>query len=142
MLTFFFLSWPRAHGWRLIIPFTLVFLSLVAVDLFFVNEPGVYKYDQWMFNSFVLLLALLAGGSYWETAAAVTAAMLVNQITVLFFYTGIMSHSDLPDPFTWNFWVSALMVFGFIGDNPVRRLAVLRKRRRQPEGPELESSPE
>lgn len=142
MLTFFFWAWRRARGWWLLIPFSLVLLSLVVIDLFFVNEPGVFAYDRWMFNGLVLLLALLAGGSYWEMAASVTAAMLVNQIVVPFFYAGVISHSDLPDPFTWNFWVCALSVFGLIGDNPVHRLVSLWKRRRQPEGPELESSPE
>ena len=142
MLTFLVWSWRRARSRRLLMPFCLVLISLVIVDLFTVNEPGVLAYEQWVFNGFVLLLAILTGGSFWGTAAAVTAAMLVNQILVPFFYTGIIRHADLPDPFTWNFWVITMMVFGIAGDNPVRKLVALFKHRVRAERPELESTPE
>lgn len=113
MVVFWRWTWVRAQ--KRLFPFLLLSFGLLAEDLFMVNEPGILSHEQWIFNSLLLCLAWFATRTFWELAAAATGALLVNQGLIPFFYSGLISHADLPDPFSWHFWISAFSIMGIFG---------------------------
>jgi hypothetical protein len=112
ILVFWLWAWRKAEG--CVLAFIVTLLSLVLLDLFLVNEPGILLYDKWISAGLCFLVAWLAAGSYWGMAAAATGSVLINQGLIMFFFGGIVSHVNLPDAFIWNFGVGVLTLLGFI----------------------------
>ncbi|MHB8124178.1 MAG: hypothetical protein ACYDEJ_00820 [Desulfitobacteriaceae bacterium] len=112
ILVFWWWAWRKAE--RCLSAFLLTLLSLVLLDLFLVNEPGILLYDKWFFAGLCFLIAWLAAESYWGMAAAVAGSIFINQGIVPFVFGGIVSYVDLPDAFLWNFGVLTLTLLGFI----------------------------
>ncbi len=112
MLVFWWYAWNKAE--RHFSALLLTLLSLVLIDLFLVNEPGILLYDQWIFAGLCFATAWLAAGSYWGMAAAVVGGILLNQGLILYVFGGIVSYVDLPDAFLWNFGVVSLTLLGVI----------------------------
>ncbi|MFZ3101607.1 MAG: hypothetical protein WA131_02975 [Desulfitobacteriaceae bacterium] len=112
ILVFWWWAWQKAE--RRFSALLLTLLSLVLLDLFLVNEPGILLYDQWISVSLCFLIAWLASASYWGMAAAVAGSVFINQALIPFVFGGIVRYVDLPDAFLWNFGVVSLMIFGFI----------------------------
>jgi len=110
ILVFWWWAWRKAK--RRLSAFLLTLLSLVMMDLFLVNEPGVLLYDKWVFAGLCFLIAWLATASYWGMAAAVAGSVFINQGLMPLVFGGIVSYVDLPDVFIWNFGVLTLTLLG------------------------------
>jgi hypothetical protein len=112
ILVFWLWSWHKAE--RCISALILTLLSLLLLDLFLVNEPGILSYEKWIYAGLSLVVAWLTTGSYWGMAAAAAGSVLINQGLIMFFFGGIVSHVSLPDAFIWNTGVAALALLGVI----------------------------
>lgn len=109
-----FWLWARRKAEGCVLAFSLTLLSLVLMDLFLVNEPGILLFEKWISAGLCFAVAWLAAASYWGMAAAVAGSVLLNQGLTMFFFGGIVSHVHLPDEFLWNFGILALTLLGFI----------------------------
>lgn len=105
-------AWHQAK--RRVLPLVLVMLALISQDLFLVNEPGIFLADKWLFAGVIVLAAFISAHEYWEVAAAISGGLLINQLLSVFFLDGIVKFADLPDDFTWNFWVAFLAMGGLV----------------------------
>lgn len=112
ILVFWLWAWRKAKG--CVSALILTLLSLVLLDLFLVNEPGILLYEKWVFVGLSLAVSWLTAASYWGMAAAAAGSVLINQGLIMFFFGGIVSHMNLPDTFIWNLGVAALTLLGFI----------------------------
>ncbi|MDD2234004.1 MAG: hypothetical protein PHZ11_04205 [Desulfitobacteriaceae bacterium] len=112
ILVFWF--WARRKAEGCVLAFSLSLLSLVLMDLFLVNEPGILLFEKWISAGLCFVVARLAAATYWEMAAAVAGSMLINQGLIMFFFGGIVSYVAIPDGFLWNFGVLALTLQGLI----------------------------
>lgn len=112
IMVFWLWAWRKAG--ECISALLLTLLSLVMLDLFLVNEPGIILYEKWIFAGLSLAVAWLITGSYWGMAAAAAGSTLINQGLIMFFFGGIVNHVSLPDVFIWNIGVAALTLLGFI----------------------------
>ncbi len=105
LLWFAWLAWKKTSE-RKVLPILLTGLSLLGQDLFLINEPGIFVYDQWVFALLLVFLAFLCTQSLWGMAWALTGGILLNIGFSVFFFNGIVRHYDLPDPFVWNFTIT------------------------------------
>jgi hypothetical protein len=112
ILAFWLWAWRKAEG--CVLAFGLSLISLVLLDLFLVNEPGILLFEKWISAGLCFSVAWLAAASYWGMAAAVAGSVLINQVLTMFFFGGLVSHLDLPDEFLWNFGVLVLTLLGLI----------------------------
>lgn len=112
ILWFFGIAWRHLPN-RKILPVFLTGLILLGQDLFIVNEPGIFSYDQWIFASILMSIAYLTTDDFWEMGYALAGGMLLNLGFSVFLYSGIVRHFDLPDPFLWHFSIGALT--GIVG---------------------------
>jgi hypothetical protein len=105
LLWFAWIAWRKTSE-RKVLPILLTGLSLLGQDLFLINEPGIFVYDQWVFALLLLFLAFLCTQSLWGMAWALTGGILLNIGFSVFFFNGIVRHYDLPDPFLWHFTIT------------------------------------
>lgn len=109
-----FLVWGWQKTKHRFVPILLTSLLLITQDLFLVNEPGIFHLQNWLFAGMLLLVAWLSTLSFWGMAVALAGGILINQGFIPFFYGGIVSHMDLPDPFLWNFMVISVCLLGLL----------------------------
>jgi hypothetical protein len=107
ILCFLGIAWMRTPN-RKLLPIFLVGFTLLGVDLFLVNEPGIFPYDQWVFASLLMCIAYFSARNLWEMALGIAGGMLLNLGFSVFLFGGIVRHFDLPDPFLWHFGIAAL----------------------------------
>ncbi|SHI01324.1 hypothetical protein [Desulfosporosinus lacus] len=126
MLVFWVWSMRQAERWLLPLFFTSLIVGVET--LFFVNEPGVFPYGEWMFAIALVLVAWLSAKSFWGTAAALTGSALLNQAFVRFTYDGIIRYIGLPNEFTWNFgvglftaWAALALGWQYYAERELRR---------------------
>lgn len=112
ILVFWLWAWRKADGY--ISALILTLSSLLLLDLFLVNEPGILIHENWIFAGLSFAVAWLTTGSYWGMAAAAAGSVLINQGLIIFFFGGIVSHESIPDAFIWNIGVAALTLLGVI----------------------------
>lgn len=112
ILVFWFFAWHKAK-WQ-VLPLMLTLTGLFTVDLFLLNKPGIIPYEEWLLPLLLLLIAGFSSLSFWGMAAAFSGAILINQGMVIFFYGGITTHAELPEPFLWHFGTVALVLAGIM----------------------------
>ena len=123
---FFFALWAWQKAQRHTIPLLITFIALLVQDLFLLNEPGVLPGDQLFFGFATLLIACLVSHTYWETMSALSWALLLNQLCILFLYRGVVSYAKMPEPFSWHLWASTCAAGAL-----VRFVAIKRKEKAQ-----------
>jgi len=105
------LAWQRTEG-RKVLPSLMTALALAGQNLFAVNEPGIFRGDQWFLGGIVLLVAILATRDLWGMGLALAGGVLLDLGISVFLFQGIVRHYDLPDPFFWNLGVAFLASVG------------------------------
>lgn len=102
---FVWIAWNRTPE-RKIVPLFLTSLILLGQDLFSINEPGIFEYDQWVFALLLMCIAYFSAQSLWGMALAIAGGILLNLGFSVFLFNGIVRHYDLPDPFLWHFSIA------------------------------------
>jgi hypothetical protein len=93
---------------RKVLSLVLTSLTFLVQDLFLINEPGIFKYDQWTFAIIVSCISYFSAQSLWGMGFALAGSMLLSLWFSVFFFDGIVRHFDLPDPFFWHFGIALL----------------------------------
>lgn len=109
---FWIIAWRQAK--QRMLPLFLVMVALISQDLLIVNEPGIFLADQWLFAGVVVASALISAHGYWDLAAAISGGLLLNQVLFVFLFDGVLSLAELPNDFTWNFWVVFFALGGLV----------------------------
>lgn len=108
LLCFSWIAWKRTPE-RKVFPMLMTGLTLLGQDLFLINEPGIFAYDQWVFAFLLMCIASFSAQSLWGMALGMSGGILLNLGFSVFLFDGIVRHYDLPDPFLWHFSITALV---------------------------------
>jgi hypothetical protein len=111
LIGFVLIAWKNTPE-RRAMPLLLTALTFLGEDLFLVNEPGIFPYDQWIFALILMCIAFLSAQSVWGVAFALSAGMLLNVGFSVFLFDGIVRHLDFPDPFLWHFSIAVFVGIG------------------------------
>lgn len=109
LIVFTWIAWQNTSGRRLP-SILLAALSLLTGDLFVLNEPGIFVYDQWLFASIFVAVAFFSTRSLWGLTLALSGGMLLNMVFTVFLYDGVVRYFNLPSTFVWHFSVGACVV--------------------------------
>lgn len=101
------LAWRQTQGSKLL-PAFITALTLAGENLFYVNEPGMFKLDQWVFGGIVLFVSYLSTKDLWGMGFALAGGILLDLGISVFLFQGVVRHYDLPDSFLWHLSVTFL----------------------------------
>lgn len=91
---------------RRILPMLLAGSSLVIQDLFLLNEPGIFLYDQWLFAFLFVLIAYLSSTNLWGMILGITGGLLWSSLMTMFLFNGVVSYYEFPNSFLWHYSVA------------------------------------
>ncbi|MEA4902379.1 hypothetical protein [Desulfitobacterium sp.] len=106
------MAWQRTKG-RKILPVLITASAFAAQNLFIVNEPSIFKGEQFFLGAMVLVTVVLTTHDFWGMGLALAGGILADLGISIFLFQGIVRHYDLPDPFFWN--LSVLFLAGAAG---------------------------
>ena len=88
---------------RRIIPMFLAGGILVIQDLFLLNEPGIFPYDQWFFAFLFVLIAYLSSTNLWGMVLGITGGLMWSSFATMFLFNGVVNYYEFPNNFLWHY---------------------------------------
>lgn len=107
------IAWERVST-RRITPTLLAGGCLVIQDLFMLNEPGIFAYDQWLFAFLFVLIAYLSSSSLWGMVLSISGGLLWSSLVTMFLFHGVVNYYEFPNDFLWHFAFVAVSGLAFL----------------------------
>lgn len=117
------MAWKYTPG-RKTWPVVLTSFALAGQNLLVLNEPAMFRGEQWFFGGIVLLVSFLSTTDLWGMALALAGGILLDLGISIFLFQGVVRYYELPDPFYWHLCIAFLTTV-----SAVKALSVLRYRR-------------
>ncbi|WP_018306884.1 hypothetical protein [Desulfitobacterium hafniense] len=92
----------------------LASFCLVAQDLFVLNEPGIFAYEQWLFAGFFVAVAFFSTRSQWGMIATLGGGMLISMAFTVFLFDGVVRYYTIPNAFLWHFSIGACAIIAVL----------------------------
>ncbi len=107
------IAWERVSA-KKIAPMFLAGGCLVIQDLFTLNEPGIFAYDQWLFAFLFVLIAYLSSINLWGMVLSVSGGLLWSSLVTMFLFHGVVNYYEFPNDFLWHFAFATVCGLAFL----------------------------
>lgn len=109
LITLTLVAWKKTEE-RKYPSILLASFCLVAQDLFVLNEPGIFAYEQWLFAIIFVAVAFFSTRSQWGMIAALGGGMLISMAFTVFLFDGVVRYYTIPNVFLWHFSIGACTI--------------------------------